>query len=166
MANGKSYFLLEIEGMEGESPDANYPGFMEIDNWQWDVSMFGTAQTGSGMAMGKATLGTFTFNKNTDKASIKLFEACSTGAHIGTALCVGRKQGRTSGELEEFVKYTFNNLVVTGFDIGGGDGGGLPTENVAISFEEVQIEYDQKNADGTSAGFKSARFNSKTNVVG
>ncbi len=166
MANGKSYFLLKIDEMEGESPDANYRGHMEIDNWGWEVTMFGTAQTGSGMAMGKATLGTFTCTKNTDKASIKLFEACATGKHIPSAICIARKQGRSSGELEEFAKYTFNNLVVTGFNIGGGEGGGLPVEQLAISFEEIKIEHDQMNADGTSSGWKSAMFNSKTNVVG
>ena len=166
MANGKAYFLLKVEEMEGESPDANYSGYFEIDNWGWDVSFFSTAQTGSGMAMGKATLGSFTFNKNTDKASVKLFEACASGKHIGTAEVVARKQGRASGELEEFAKYTFTNLVVVGYDISGaGEGGGLPMEACAFSFEEVKIEYDQKNADGSSAGWKSGQFNSKTNVV-
>lgn len=166
MASGKSYFLLQINGMEGESPDANYSGYFEIDNWGWDVSFFGTAQTGSGMAMGKATLGAFAFFKNTDKASPLIFEACAAGTAVPNALLIGRKQGRSSGELEEFVKYTFTNLVVVGYDISGaGEGGGLPGENCAFSFEDVKIEYDQKNADGSSAGFKSGQFNSKTNVV-
>jgi len=166
MASGKAYFLLKVDGMEGESPDANYSGYFEIDNWGWDVSFFGTAQTGAGMAMGKATLGPFTFFKNTDKASVKLFEACASGMAIPSAEVVGRKQGRSSGELEEFVKYKFTNLVVVGYDIAGaGEGGGLPGENCAFSFEKVQIQYDQKNADGSSAGWKSGEFNSKTNVI-
>ncbi len=161
---GKSYFLCKIDGIAGESPDPRYADFFEIDNWGWDAYMQATQQSGAGMVMGKCTLGTFSFDKVADKASPKLREACAKGQHIGQVVCIARKQGRASAELEEFAKYTFRNVVISGSSINGiGSGGGIPGERIDVSFEVLKIEYDQKNADGTSAGWQSAEFDSKTN---
>jgi type VI secretion system secreted protein Hcp len=161
---GKSYFLCKIDGIDGESPDPRYAGYFEIDNWGWDAYMQATQQTGAGMVMGKATLGTFSFDKVCDKATPKLVEAVAKGQHIGQAVCIARKQGRASAELEEFAKYTFRNIVISGYNIHGiGEGGGLPGERIDVSFEFLKMECDKKNADGSSAGWQAAEFNSKTN---
>lgn len=163
---GKSYFLCKIDGIGGESPDPKYVDFFELENWGLDVHMEATQQTGSGMLMGKATLGEFRFTKSVDKATPKLIEACAKGTHITKADLVARKQGRTSGELEEFVRWTFTNLVITSEQIGGmGEGGQLPLEHVSFAYEKLEFKYDEKKADGTSAGWQGASFDSKTNLA-
>jgi type VI secretion system Hcp family effector len=163
---GKSYFLCKIDGCDGESPDPSYQGWFEIDNWGWDAYMQATQQTGAAMVAGKATLGTFSFDKVADKSSPKVREACCKGQHIGQVQAIGRRQGLASGTLEEFVWYTFRNCVVTGTHISGqGEGGGIPSERIEMSFEFLKFEYDQKNADGSGSGKMAGEFNSKTNVV-
>lgn len=166
MAEGKGYYLLKVDGIPGESPDAGYPDHFEIFNWSWDMFMMQTMQTGSGMASGKASLGSFGFDKYTDKASTLLAQACSSGQHIKNALLVCRKQGQESGELEEFAKYTFTDLVVTSFKLNGMSGtGDIPTERLDFAFGEVRVDYEEKKL-GKGQGWIGAFFNAKTNTAG
>ena len=93
-------------------------------------------------------------------------EACAKGNHIAKAEVVARKQGRKSGELEEFARWTFTNLVITSQHISGmGEGGQLPFESVSFAYEKLEFKYDEKKADGTSAGWQGASFDSKTNLA-
>lgn len=163
---GNKYYLLKIDSIDGESPDPDYPGYFEIYNWTWDMFMIQTMQTGSGMASGKASLGSFGFDKTTDKASALLAQACASGQHLKNALLICRKQGLESGALEEFAKYTFTDVVVTSFKLNGMSGGGeIPTERLDVAFGEVRIDYEEKKL-GKGQGFIGAFFNSKTNAVG
>lgn len=163
---GKSYYLCKIDTIKGESPDPKYPDHFEIESWGFNVAMQGTQQTGKGMAMGKASFGDFQCIKNVDTATPKLMEACAKGSHIGSAVVVARKQGRASSELEEYAKWTFTNLVITHVSPGGSGGGGqLPLESVGFAYEKLEFKYDEKKADGTSAGWQGASFDSKTNVA-
>jgi type VI secretion system secreted protein Hcp len=163
---GKSYFLCKIDTIDGESPDPKYPGYFEIDSWGFNVMMHGTQQTGAGMAVGKATFGDFNCTKSVDKASPKLMEACAKGTHLGSATLVARKQGRASGELEEFATWKFTNLVITSVQsLGSGVGGGLPSESLGFAYEKLEFKYDVKKADGSSEGWQGASFDSKTNLA-
>src|SRR5690606_37024423 len=116
-------FLCKVDTIAGESPDPNYPGFFEIESWGFNVSMHGTGQSGRGMVAGKCELGEFQCTKLMDKASPKLFEACAKGTAIGSVKVVGRKQGRSSGELEEFANWIFTNIVITTVHPAGSGGG-------------------------------------------
>jgi type VI secretion system secreted protein Hcp len=165
MAEGKKYFLCKIEGVEGETADAAFPGYFEIDDWGWDAYMQSTAQTGSGMVAGKCQLGSFSFSKVNDKASNKMLHKVCTGEAIPSVELVARKQGTAGGGLKQFAKYTFMNVVLTGCNDGGGDGAGIPVERVEMAFEGIKFEYDKFNPDGSSDGWISAEFNSKTNLL-
>ena len=160
--NGKPYFLLKIEGIEGETADPKYPGYFEIDSWSWGVSMASTMQSGGGMAAGKANLSDFSFTKPSDKSTPKLMEACATGVKYPSAIAIARKQGQTSGELEEFAKYTFTDLVISRYSVSGS--GEIPAEQLSVSFGKVDFEYDEKKL-GESQGWQKAGFDSKTNAV-
>jgi type VI secretion system secreted protein Hcp len=162
---GKAYFLLKIEGVDGESPDPEYVGHFEIDNWDFTVYMASTLQTGGGMTMGKAAFTGFSFSKKNDKASPLLSQHCARGTHIGEAKLVARKQGLISGDLEEYATFEFKNLVISRFRAGGSDGAGLPDEMVAFSFEGLNMSYDEKLATGTGAGNMFAGYDAKTQVV-
>ena len=161
---GKSYFLCKVDTIDGESPDPRYQGYFEIDSWGFSAAMTGTAQKGSGMASGKVTLGDFYCTKPVDTATPKLMEACAKGVHIGSATVVARKQGRASGELEEFAKWIFTDIVITSSQISGmGDGAQPPMESMSFAYVKIEIKYDEKKADGSSAGWQGASFDSKTN---
>lgn len=162
---GKSNYLCKIDGVEGECPDVEYPGYVELLQWEWDAYMQGTAQTGGGKVMGKASLGTFSFSTLMSKASPKLRELCATGEFIDKAVLVARKQGLKSGKYEEFAKYTLERIVVSSSNISGfGEGGGMPTERYEFSFESLKMEYDTKT-NGAGEGWMAASFDAKTNRV-
>ena len=50
-----SDFLLEIDGIKGESNDAKHKETIEIESFSWGVSNSGTHAAGSGGGAGKAT---------------------------------------------------------------------------------------------------------------
>lgn len=161
---GKKYFLLEIDQCPGEAPDAGYPGYFEVEGWNFAVQMESTTQSGAGMGMGRATFSDFGGAKRTDKASTKLMIHCAKGTVLGTAKLVARKQGATSGDLEEFATYEFTNLVITQYVQSGDGNDGLGYENFSFAYEQIDMTYDQRLASGTGEGKRTMGFNSKTNT--
>jgi type VI secretion system secreted protein Hcp len=113
-------YFLKVQGIDGESQDKTHKGDIQIDSFSWGATNAGTAAAGGGMGAGRVRMQDFHFVMKANKASPKLMLACANGEHIPKAVLVCRKAGK---EQQEYLKYTFYDLLISSFRTGGGDPG-------------------------------------------
>jgi type VI secretion system secreted protein Hcp len=151
--------FLKIDGIPGESQDAKMKGQIHVATFSFSVEQVGTAESGLGLGAGKAKFNDFQFSMPTQKASVKLFEACATGKHIKNAVLSVRKAGGTQ---DVFLKHTFTSLLVSKFETANGDP--EPTDTITFNFVGLQTEYkEQDTTTGTLKGAVTAGYDLKAN---
>ena len=104
----------------------------------------------------------FHFVMRVNKASPKLFLACASGEHIPKAILTCRKAGK---DQQEFMKYTFSDLLISSYQTGGsGHGGVIPTDQISFNFAKIETEYKPQKHDGTLDSAVTAGWDLKQNV--
>jgi len=147
-------YFLKIDQIPGESKDAKHTNEIQLESWSFGASQGGTFGFGGGGGAGKVQMQDFHFVMKNCKASPRLLQACATGEHIKSAILTCRKAGAASGGTgpdyqQEFLKYTFTDLLVSSFNVSGsGSGDVLPTDQVSLNFSKIEIEYKEQKLDG------------------
>jgi type VI secretion system secreted protein Hcp len=143
--------FLKIDGIDGESKDDKHKNEIELMAWSWAEAQTGSAARGGGMGSGKVEVHDIAFTKFVDKATPKLISACAEGKHIPTAKLVMRKAG---GEQKEYLKIELDDVLVSSYATSGANGGEAPTENIALNFGKITVEYFEQDNKGavTSVG--------------
>jgi type VI secretion system secreted protein Hcp len=140
-------YFLKIDGIDGESQDKTHKNEIQILSFSFGATNSGTMAVGGGGGAGKVHFDDFSITKSVDTASPKLMLACANGQHIKNAVLTCRKAGK---EQQEYLKYTFTDLLVSKFWLGGTEV--VPTESVSLNFTKVEQEYKMQKADGTLGG--------------
>jgi type VI secretion system secreted protein Hcp len=156
-----SDFLLEIEGIKGESSDKKHPGTIEIDSFSWGASNPGSMASGGGGGGGKASFSDLSFMGKDCKASPLLMQACATGQHIKSAKLFVRKQG--TEQLDYYV-ITLSDLLVSSYQSSGSVGGEGTTCSFSLNYAKVEFSYSPQKADGSLDTAVKASWNLKENV--
>jgi type VI secretion system secreted protein Hcp len=143
-------YFLKLDGVQGESGDQTHKNEIQLESWSFGASQGGTFAFGGGGGAGKVQMQDFHFVMKSNKASPKLFLACAQGEHIKSAILTCRKAGK---EQQEFLKYTFTDLLVSSFQTSGsGSGDVLPMDQISFNFTKLETEYKEQKADGTLMG--------------
>jgi type VI secretion system secreted protein Hcp len=148
--------FLKLEGpdVKGESGDAIHKDLIEILSFSWGVSNRGTAASGGGGGAGAADSQDLTVTKQTDKSSNVLMVACASGQHYTKATLYVRKAG--GGPLDyliiELSPSEKGAVFLSGYQISGSDGGGIPNESINLHFAAINMIYNQQAKAGTGAG--------------
>lgn len=158
--------FLKIDGIPGESTDDKHKDWIEVLSYSHGVNQraSGSASTAGGATAERADFGDFSIVKALDKASPKIFEACSTGKHITTVtveLC------RAGGDKVKYMEYKLSNCIVSSYRPGGSAQGGetLPLEEVSFNYGKIELSYtQQKRADGSGGGQVAAGWDLEKNV--
>ena len=156
-------YFLKIEGIEGESQDAKHGKEIELQSFSWGETQQGSYSAGGGGGAGKVSMQDFHFVMHVNKASPKLFLACATGEHIKKAVLTCRKAGK---EQQEYMKWTFSDLLVSSYQTGGSTGGSaLPLDQVSLNFAKVEVEYKPQKADGSLEAAVKAGYDLKKSTA-
>ena len=154
-------YFLKIDGIDGESQDSKHKNEIDVSSWSWGASQTGTMASGGGGGAGKVHMQDFHFTMTVNKSTPKLMLACSSGQHIPKAVLTCRKAGT---EQQEFLLYTFSDILVSSYQTGGSGGGDVvPVEQISLNYTKVEIEYKEQKADGTLAGPIKAGWDLKLN---
>lgn len=160
----QSDYLLKIEGIKGESTDSKHPDEIEISSWAWGATQTGTYAYGGGGGAGKVNMRDFLFTMKSNQGSPNLMLACATGKNFPKAVFTCRKAG---GEAQQdFLVYTFTNLIISSFSAGGpaqGNGDPVPLETITFNFEQIEMEYKKQDSSGKVTAPVKAGWNLKTN---
>lgn len=152
--------FLKLDGIEGESQDANHKNEIEVRNWSWKLTQSSTMHSGSGGGAGKATVEDLNFTHALDKASPNLMKYCLTGKHIPEATLTVRKAG---GNPLEYLIVTMSDVIVSRVQPTGQNTDEIIQEQVSLAFSKVKQEYVVQNAQGGSAGAITASYDIKSN---
>src|SRR5262249_57518029 len=126
--------FLKIDGVQGESADAQHPG--EIDVKSFHIKATNTPAVPGGGAAGKVAFSQAEFTKNYDKSSPQLLQKVATGTHIKTVSFTFRRPGT-----ENFLIYKLDDVVVTSYEQGGDTGVSPLLEHVALTFSKLTASY-------------------------
>jgi type VI secretion system secreted protein Hcp len=155
-------YFLKIEGIEGESQDSKHKNEIEIESWSFGATQGGTFSASGGGGAGKVAMQDFHFVMKANKASPKLMLACASGEHIKSAILTCRKAGK---DQQEFLKYTFSDLLVSSFQTGGSAAGSvIPLDQISLNFAKIEKEYKEQKSDGTLGGAVKIGWDLKKNV--
>lgn len=153
-------FLLEIDGIKGESSHEKGVGQIEIMSWSFGVSNAGSGNVGSGHGSGKASLQDIHFTSHTHKGSVTVFESCATGKHIPKAVLHCRKAG---GKQEEYYVVTLTDVLVSSYQQAASDGGtAMPTDQFSLNFSKIELAYKAQKKDGSLDAVVKAGYDVKT----
>ena len=135
-----SDYLLEIDGIKGESADEAHRGSIEIVSWSWGISNT-PAVSGGGATVGKVSFQDFHFTAKGGKASPQLMLACATGKHIPKAVLYGRKSG--DDQRQDYYKITLENVLISSFQQSGNTAGASsePNDAVQLFFNTITVEH-------------------------
>ncbi|HEY1392550.1 MAG TPA: type VI secretion system tube protein Hcp [Methylibium sp.] len=139
---------LKLSGVDGESAHKDHKGEIDLLAWSWGVSQASSATAGGGSGKGKATPGDFVFTHFYDKASPLLGKNCANGKHFDQAVVTCRKAGEGQ---QDFLKVTLKQVLVTSVQPGGSAGGDI-TENVCLSYADIEFEYKPQDDKGALGG--------------
>lgn len=155
-------FLLEIDGIKGESQDDKHKGTIEVDSFSWGVSNAGSHASGSGGGAGKASFQDIHFTCSVGKAAPILALSCASGKHISKAVLHVRKQGEKQ---QEYYTLTLHDLLVSSYQSGDAAGGSsVPTDQFSLNYAKVKYEYKPQKTDGTLDAPVTMTWDLKKNV--
>jgi len=157
-----SDFLLELEGIKGESQDKAKGATIEVASFNWGVSNSGASSSGGGGGASKASFSDISFMCSTNVASTSLFLRCVNGKPIPKATLHVRKQGETP---QDYYTIILTDCLISSFQASGSDGSGsLPMENFSLNFAKIEFEYKPQKADGTLDTAVKTGWDLKANV--
>lgn len=156
-----SDFLLEIDGIKGESGDSKHKETIEIESFSWGAGNSGSHASGGGGGSGKASFQDLHCTANVSKASPVLMLKCASGEHIEKAVLFVRKQGK---DQQDFYMVTLEDLLVSSYQSGDSTGGNpVPTDQFSLNFAKIKFEYKAQNKDGSLGATTTGTWNLKAN---
>ena len=156
-----SDFLLEIDGIKGESKDKNHKDTIEVDSFSWGISNAGSHASNAGGGAGKASFQDIHFTASVGKASANLALSCASGKHIKKAVLFVRKQGETQ---QDYYVVTLEDLLVSSYQSGDSTGGNpVPTDQFSLNFAKIKYEYKPQDKKGALSGQMVAGYDRAAN---
>jgi type VI secretion system Hcp family effector len=135
-----SDYLLEIEGIKGESSDAKHPEAIELTSFSWGASNAGRLAPAD-----PSTAEEFRFVTDTSKASPQLYLSAAQGKHISKATLFVRKQG---SDQHEYLKIKLTDILISSVQTRSLNEE-IPKEEVTLNFTSIHQELTPTNPDGT-----------------
>lgn len=136
----------------GESPQTVRPGskgWIEINDWSWDIEAEHSNLSGTGAAVGKPNPGTLTITHSWDTSSsailLKIFQGKSF-----PKVCIDMLKMTGGDKAEQFFQIVMTNVFITKVSTKGGEDGKV-TQDVDMVFKEVMVGYKSQSNDGTLA---------------
>jgi len=139
-------YLLEIDGVQGESKDSKHPNAIDALSFSWGALNSGSAGSGSGAGAGKVRFNEVHISATVNRASPILFRACADGQHFKKARLIVRKQGDVQ---QEYYVVDFEDVLVSMYRAGNGSlHGSLPIDSFSLDFAKVTFQYHPQNNNG------------------
>jgi type VI secretion system secreted protein Hcp len=147
--SGTIIFQAEKGGIVGESTLDGMEGWISLASYSHSLQLpLAIDQKQAKRTAGTATASQFTFTKLMDKTSTSFAQCCASATDLGK---VTIKLLQESGPVKiELMTYELENALVASYSVGGG--GGIPMENIAISFTKISANYKVQKPDATAEG--------------
>lgn len=154
---------LYIEGIKGESADANHAGWIEIASASWGVKQprSATASTAGGHTAARCEHKSISLSKLSDLASPIPMQTCSAGRTIPKVrLEFMRADG--DGKPTKYYEVELENVLIGSIDQVMHSGVGL-RDSFTLKFGKVRWEYTQQRTSGGAGGNTAGGWDLSTN---
>ena len=139
-------YLLEIDGIKGESSDDRHAQSVEIGSFSW--SSTNSASSGGGGGAGKVSFSDMHFTTKLSKASPQLLLACASTNRIPRATLFVRR----AGTQEEYYKIELQDCLVTSYQTSGhASAAVVPTDQFSLNFTKVTFVHTGLDGAVTTA---------------
>ena len=156
-----SDYLLELDGIKGESSDDKHKGTIEVESFSWGATQQGSFSAGGGGGAGKVSFQDLHLTTRVNKSSPILMLSCATGQHIKKAILFVRKAG---GDQQDYYTVTMTDLLVSSYQSGGSSGSdALPVDQFSLNFGAIKFEYKPQKPDGSLDSAVTAGYDLKAN---
>lgn len=145
--------FLRIEGsrqglVRGESLDKSHLGEIDVMSWSWGMDSPGDA---FGLPTGRTNMELLRVSKRVDSATTALMSALRNNEVIRKAVLTVRKAG---DEALAYLTITVENVRLVHQRVMGGEGAdsSILSEEIALSFQKVTVEYVPQVRTGGGRG--------------
>jgi type VI secretion system secreted protein Hcp len=147
------------KGIQGESEEKGHlgtDGWIEIADWDWEITSDSSAGKGQGSSVGKPVTEGFNFSHFYDKSSSVLMTKIVANQTFYTAKIDMLKQTGT-GTPEIFLQIIMRDVFITKVGTKGGEDGAV-TQEVSFTFKQVAMGYKKQKDNGKLDTAKFARW--------
>lgn len=148
----------DIKGEVTESAHKDWVGALSV-NFTVSQPPSVTQKTAGGRTQEAVEFSELVITKLVDKASPKLFEACTKGSHI-PEVTIDYQRASNDGPIK-YLEIKLKEVVISGMVHNADPKGGnnFPTETVSMVFGAIEKTYTQQGADGKKGGNVAAKWN-------
>ncbi|WP_153163319.1 type VI secretion system tube protein Hcp [Zoogloea sp. 1C4] len=146
--------FLKIDGakqgpIKGETADPRHAGEIDVVSWSWGMD---SPSDAFGNAVARTAFDQLHIVKQVDSATTALMSALRNNELIKKAVLTVRKAG--GADALEYFTITIEKGRLTHHRVGGGEGGNssVLTEELALSFQKVSVEYVPQGKTGGGRG--------------
>ena len=154
--------FIKFDGVEGESQQAGYEGWIEISNFQMSSSAPPSTDLGGGSGVGKPTIHGVSYTTAAGRHTPQINKKYYEGAHFTTVRVVFLKQ-TGAASAEKYYELTMQHVFVSSISNGKSEGA-LGSESITLLAEQYKQEYFSQASDGSLTSVGSTNYNAKTNV--
>lgn len=157
--------FMKCEGIAGESSDKRHQGWIDVDHIDWCVARRISANPGTryNREVANAEITDLMLARRMDSATPLLFikACCGKGQTITIHFT---KTGTGSGS-DPFLEYVLHNALISDYHVSAQSGDvERPTEELIISFQELEIKYVTYDNDGNVISPVVVAFDTSTNT--
>jgi type VI secretion system secreted protein Hcp len=138
--------FLKVQGVSGESADAEHKGEIEVVSWSWGMQASTSAARGSA-GSGRGTLSELEVVKHVDQSSPTLMFFLRSNKLIKQARLTVRKAGQTP---LEYLTIDLENVRLTSLRVESQNTDLV--ERVHLGFSKVRVSYVPQDAKGSRGG--------------
>lgn len=146
LTGGDADVYLTGDGIHGDVTQAGHKDDVSVKSFSFGGTNTPGSATG-GAGAGKVNFDSFQIQKLYDSSSPTLVQDMVNGKSIPTVTVSFSR----AGDSQEFLTYTFKNVLVTSYKQGGDKEPPL-LENVGFQFQSVQFQSGTQASDGSSGG--------------
>ncbi|WP_077035858.1 type VI secretion system tube protein Hcp [Pelomonas sp. KK5] len=138
--------LIKGESMQDSHPSEK--GWLEINDWSWDIESETNYLKGTGAAVGVATPGTFSFSHTFDKSSPEIMKNIVMGTSFKTATVhMLKATGASDGKPEVFFGLKMGDAFVVKVSSKAGEDGAI-SQDVEFVFKAISMAYKRQDNNG------------------
>lgn len=153
-------YFLKVDGIDGESQDANHKNEIQIMSWSWGASQVSSVAGTGGSGAGKASLSDFSIMTYFDKSTPKFFKSIGAGTHIKTGTMTAVKSGADG---KPYLKVDFKELFVSSLQISGSSE--IPSVSLSFTYNDIKIDYSVQDEKGNLTSTGPISYNLKENKL-
>lgn len=152
---------LEIDGITGDCLDSRHRDKIDVLSFSWSETQNVPVQSGLGAGVGKVHVTDLHVVARTGTASPRLMMACASGQAIPAARLTCHLAGTVHAE---FLVVTLTGAQVASYQVAGAvDSDTLPTDEIALHFADIKIEYRVCRSQGTPGTLVTGQWNVREN---